>query len=256
MSDYACFAEVYDRLMDDVDYKKRSDYLLSLFEKHDKCPTLLLDLACGTGGFSNELALRNIEVIGVDMSEEMLAVARENSAQKGTEVLFLCQKAEELDLYGTVDGAICCLDSLNHITDYKAFCTAIERVTLFLETGRLFIFDVNTVFKHKNILADNTFIIDRDDIYCVWQNETDENAILTDIFLDFFISDGDGCYRRSGEEFSERAYTDDELRRAINAAGLETVAVYADMSDTPPESDTDRVIYVTKKIKDTASYAV
>lgn len=250
MSDYSHFAEVYDRLMSDVDYRKRSSYLLKLFEKHDKRPSLLLDVACGTGGFSNEFAKRSIEVIGVDMSEEMLSVARENSAEKGTDVLFLCQKAEELDLYGTVDGAVCCLDSLNHITDYKKLCAAIERVTLFLETGRLFIFDVNTVFKHKYILSDNTFIIEQNGVYCVWRNETDQKTLVTDITLDFFIEDGE-YYKRSAEELSERAYTPDELQNAIEAAGLETVAVYDDMTLEPVSEQTERAIYITRKIKET-----
>ena len=167
------------------------------------------------------------EVIGVDMSEEMLAEARRNSAERGTDILFLCQKAEELDLYGTVDGAICCLDSLNHITDYKKLCAAINRISLFLEEDRLFIFDVNTVFKHKSILADNTFVIEDGGVYCVWQNETDRNTLITDITLDFFTEEN-GVYLRSGEEFSERAYTSEELENAILSAGLKTVAVYAD----------------------------
>ena len=162
-------------------------------------------------------------------------------------MLYLCQPAEELDLYGTVDGAVCCLDSLNHITDYSAFCTAISKVSLFLEKERLFIFDVNTVFKHKYILADNTFVIDRDDVYCVWQNETDPETLETDILLDFFIRDG-GVYRRSGEEFSERAYSDRQIDEAIISAGLEKVAVYADMTLSPPTDETERAIYVARKI--------
>ena len=171
---YGEFAAYYDCLMYDVDYKKRSAYLLKLFEKYGRKPTLLLDLACGTGGFSNCFAKLGVEVIGVDMSEEMLSLAREKSAEEGTDVLYLCQKAEELDLYGTVDGAICCLDSLNHITDYKKFCKALEKVSLFLEKDCLFIFDINTEYKHKEILGDNVFVIENEDVYCVWANKFKE----------------------------------------------------------------------------------
>ena len=188
MSEYDNFASVYDRLMSDVDYKSRTDRLLELFNEYDRTPSLILDLACGTGGFSNELAEKGLEVIGVDMSEEMLSAAKENSAERGTDVLYLCQKAEELDLYGTVDGVVCCLDSLNHITDYSKLCEAISRVSLFLEAGRLFIFDVNTVFKHKFILADNNFIIEQSGVFCAWRNSTDEETNITDISLDFFIA--------------------------------------------------------------------
>lgn len=249
MSNYISFAEVYDKLMDDVDYKARTAYLLKLFEKHDKKPTLLLDVACGTGNFSNEMAENGIEVIGIDSSEEMLLVARENSANRNNDILYLCQKAEEIDLFGTVDGAISCLDSLNHITDYKTLCKALERVTLFLETGRLFIFDLNTVFKHKYILGDNTYIIERDGVFCSWQNSTDD-TYLTDIALDFFTYDG-GVYRRTSEDFYERGYTETEIEKAASAAGLRIVAIYDDMTENPLNEYSERAIYVTEKIAET-----
>ncbi|MGN0493724.1 MAG: class I SAM-dependent DNA methyltransferase [Acutalibacteraceae bacterium] len=250
MSEYDNFAPVYDRLMSDVDYKARTDRLLELFCEYDRTPALMLDLACGTGGFSNEFAARGIEVIGVDMSEEMLSAARESSAERGTDVLYLCQRAEELDLYGTVDGAVCCLDSLNHITDYDGLCKAIGRVSLFLEAGRLFIFDVNTVFKHKFILADNTFIIEQDGVFCAWQNSTDEETNITDISLDFFVEEGN-YYKRSSEDFSERAYTEEELASALNAAGLEILKIYDDMTDNPVWEYTERAVYVTRKKEET-----
>ena len=135
---YNDFAYSYDILMNDVDYKKRTEYLCSLFNAFDRMPTLMLDLACGTGEFSNHFAKQGVSVIGVDVSYDMLSVAREKTAEAGNDILYLCQDAAELDLYGTIDGAICCLDSLNHITDYDRFCKAIGRVSLFLEKDRLF----------------------------------------------------------------------------------------------------------------------
>lgn len=246
MESYSQFALVYDKLMQDVDYKGRTSYLLKLFEKFGKTPTLLLDVACGTGGFSNQFALKGIEVIGVDMSEEMLLAARENSAALATDVLFLCQRAEELDLYGTVDGAICCLDSVNHITDIKKLKKAFERVSLFLEEDSLFIFDVNTLYKHEHILADNTFVIEEDDVFCVWQNEYDEKNLSTDIALDFFISDGEK-YERFSEEFSEKAYTDDQLKELLEDSGFTLEAVYGDMTELEPDENCERAIFIARK---------
>lgn len=243
---YSTFADFYDELMYDVDYKKRTEYLMRLFKKYGAVPSLLLDVACGTGGFSNEFANLGVEVIGTDMSEEMLSHARENSAEKGTDVLFLCQKAEELDLYGTVDGAICCLDSLNHITDYKKLCKALKQVALFLEEGKLFIFDVNTEYKHREVLGDNVFVIDRDEIYCVWENAWCSENNTVDIMLDFFVKDGE-VYNRYSEEFSERAYTSEELQKAIDKAGLEIVDVFDDMTEKPLNATSERAIYVTRK---------
>lgn len=249
MDSYSQFAEVYDRLMNDANYKGRTDYLLKLFEKHSKTPTLLLDLACGTGGFSNQMALKGIEVIGVDMSEDMLSKARENSAELETDVLFLCQKAEELDLFGTVNGAICCMDSVNHITDYETLKKAFQKVSLFLEKDCLFIFDANTVYKHKEILGNNTFVIDEEDVYCVWQNSFDKETNLTDIALDFFVlNPEDESYYRYCEDICERAYSDSELETALKDSGFELIAVYNDMSENAPSSDAERKIFVAKKL--------
>ena len=244
---YSEFADVYDILMKDAEYKKRTAYLWKLFKTHGKTPKLLLDLACGTGEFSNAFAKKGIEVIGVDMSEDMLSVAREKTANNGLDILYLCQKAEELDLYGTVDGAICCLDSLNHITDIKNLTKAIKKVSLFLEEGRLFIFDLNTEYKHRNILGNNTFVMHEEDIYCVWQNRFDEKRLVTQITLDFFNFNGEN-YIRSSETFKERAYTKEQIEEILNKAGLEIQAVYDDLSMCAPKEDSQRIIYVTKKV--------
>lgn len=246
MESYSQFAAVYDYLMQDADYTRRAAYILKLFKKFGAVPTLLLDVACGTGAFSNLFAKKGIEVIGTDMSEEMLAVARENSAEMGTDVLFLCQKTEALDLYGTVDGAVCCLDSLNHITDKRKLKKALSKVSLFLEEGKLFIFDVNTVYKHEKILGDNIFVMDEDKVYCVWHNCYDPKKQMTDISLDFFVKDGES-FVRSCEEFCERAYTVEELTEMCENAGLKVEAIYDDMTEKPLTDTSERAIFVCRK---------
>ena len=246
---YTYFADVYDDLMQDVNYKKRTAYLMKLFKKYGDKPTLLLDAACGTGGFSNEFARLGVEVIGADMSEEMLDIARQKSIDNGLDILFLCQKLEELDLYGTVDGAICCLDSLNHITDYKTLCKALQKISLFLEEGKLFIFDVNTVYKHKEILGDNVFITENKKVYCVWANNFKEKNNIVDISLDFFIEEN-GKYQRFSEDFSERAYSGEELEKALLDAGLEIVEIFDDLSEDALNKKSERAIYVTRKSGD------
>ena len=244
---YTDFAYVYDALMGDVNYLSRTEYILNLFERFDRKPTLLLDVACGTGGFSIELAKKGIEVIGTDMSEDMLSVAREKTADEGLDILYLCQSAEELDLYGTVDGAVCCMDSINHITDMETLETALKKVSLFLEPERLFIFDVNTLYKQEKILANNTFVLDEEDVYCVWQNEFDSDNKITNISLDFFTKEDD-IYVRSGEEFSEKAYTNKELAYLLEKAGFKIEAVFGDMTQNPPTYTEERVFYICRKI--------
>jgi ubiquinone/menaquinone biosynthesis C-methylase UbiE len=246
VADYDAFSRCYDQFTEDVDYAFRVSRILQLFEKYDKKPTLLLDLACGTGNFSFPLAQSGMEVIGVDCSDGMLANAISKLPQGVTNPLFLNQYAEELELYGTVDGAICMLDSLNHITKYENFKKAVERVSLFLEKDRLFIFDLNTPYKHKEVLGDNVFVREDETAFCVWQNEyVGENTV--DIYLDFFVETENGCYERLMENFSEVAYTKEQIESALENAGLELVASLDDMTDNAPTETSERITYIVRK---------
>ncbi len=241
---YNAFSEFYDELMADAKYSERTEYILNLFKKFGGTPTLLLDLGCGSGEFTARFSKMGIETIGADPSEDMLNIAR----QKLPGGLFLNQSGEELDLYGTVDGAVSLMDSLNHITDYKELCRTISRVSLFLEPERLFIFDLNTEYKHREILGNNAFVFETEKLMCCWQNFTDE-ALKTDIYLDFFAENSDGLYRRESDEFSEKAYSPAEMEEALKNAGLEILAIYDDLSENPPKDNSERVYYITKKVK-------
>lgn len=244
---YSNFAKVYDCLQSDVDYKARTEYLLGLFKRFDRLPTLLLDMACGTGGFSLCFAEKGIDVIGVDPSAEMLQIAKYKAEEQQKELLLLCQSAAELDLYGTVDGAICCLDSINHIIDEDELQESFDKFSLFLEQGRLFIFDVNTEYKHREILSGNTFVYDTDEVYCVWNNSLCDDDGIVDIHLDFFRKQPNGSYVKTSEEFSERAYEKEVLEKMLQKAGLEVLAVLGDMSEEAANNNDERIIFVTRK---------
>ena len=140
---YSDFANVYDSLMQGVDYPKMCEKYLSLLKLHSHTPRLVLDAACGTGAFTFELCSRGFDVVGVDCSQEMLSVARERIGDKA---LLLCQELQHLDLYGTIDTVFCTLDGLNHITDFDELRASIKKIALFTEPCGMFIFDVNTLF--------------------------------------------------------------------------------------------------------------
>lgn len=242
---YSSFAYFYDAFTENVEYKKRADYICRLFKKYGKMPTLLLDAACGTGSFSAEFAKKGISVIGADISSDMLSVAAEKC--QGLDILLINSALSELDLYGTVDGAVCLLDSLNHITDYKELCSSLARISLFMEKDALFIFDVNTEYKHSHILADNTFTLEDEDVFCVWRNKYLKRSKATEITLDFFEKNGE-TYNRYSESFSERAYTDKEITAALKKAGLETVAVLGENTMNEPKADCQRKVFVARKV--------
>jgi ubiquinone/menaquinone biosynthesis C-methylase UbiE len=195
------------------------------------------------------LAEKGYDVVGVDGSEEMLTQAQEKKLETDADVIFLCQKMEELDLFGTINAAVSTLDSINHVTDKETVKEIFRRVSLFMEDKGIFLFDVNTPYKHREILGDNTFIYDLDEVYCVWQNSTDEE-LLTSISLDLFEKDEEDeeTYYRYSEEFSERAYELDDIRRWLEECKFEVTAVYEEMTKDSVKADTQRAVFVARKI--------
>lgn len=244
---YHVFAAYYDQLMKEVDYRQRAQYFNEIIRQHievtDK--TILLDLACGTGNLSTELCGLGYDVIGVDASPDMLSEAM--SKNMGIKrILYLCQDSAELDLYGTIDVTVCALDSLNHITDPEKLKNTFEKVSLFTAPGGLFLFDVNTEYKHREVLGNQTFVYDLDDLFCVWQNSTDEN-LLTEISLDFFVQQGNNTYERQSERFFERAWTQKHLCDLLELTEFELLAIYEGDTFQPVHEKSQRAVIVARK---------
>ena len=247
MGGYRVFSRFYDNLTFNVDYVKRAEYLQSVLSLYGHEWGLTLDLACGTGSLTSLLKKRGVDIFGVDASQEMLSEAMDKAYDEELSILYLCQSMEKLDLYGTIDTCVCTLDSLNHLTEKAKLQQTFDRVGLFMNPGGLFVFDVNTVYKHRRILGDNTFVYDTDQVFCVWQNSLKENN-LVNIELDLFEREGESgeLFRRHTERFSERAYAVGELKEMLTAAGFETLAVYHDLTTEPLREDSDRAVFVAR----------
>lgn len=243
---YAYFARYYDGLTKNVEYQKQADYLETLCERLGHAPGLTLDLACGTGSLTVELCKRGWDIYGIDGSPEMLSEAMQKASGEGLAVLFLCQKMQNIDLYGTVDTVVCSLDSINHLTVSQDVQKTFDRVSLFLNPGGYFIFDANTVYKHREILGNNTFVYDTKEVYCVWQNTFSASQNKVSINLDFFQRSGNAYYR-SQESFSERAYAQKDLEAMLERAGLTVSGVFHEYSFDPPRETSQRLVYVARK---------
>ena len=244
---YGKFACYYDKLTYNVDYKKIADYYLEILKKQNHAPGLTLDLACGTGSLTIELAKRGIDVFGVDGSFEMLSLANQKACESNLEILFLRQQMQNLNLYGTVDTVFCTLDSINHLTNYDDVVETFKKVSLFLNPEGYFIFDMNTIYKHKNILSNNVFIYDLEDVYCVWQNSFNKDSNVANMDLEFFERDGN-IYYRSSDKISERAYSENDIKKALNKNNLNVVCEYEYESFSPVRDVSHKIVYVTKKI--------
>ena len=245
---YGVFSEFYDALTANVSYDTVSQVLSSLLTRYGKSRGLLLDLACGTGSVSVRLAQKGYEVIGVDLSPEMLSEAQNKAYSAGQNILFLCQDMTALDLYGTVDAAVCTLDGLCHLPDEESVFAALQKVSLFMNPGGVFLFDVNSVYKHRAVLGNNTFVYDTDDVYCVWQNTLLPDGVTVQMDLDFFepVSDK-GDYVRQSERFTERAYPKETLEAMLKKAGFTVLDVFDGYSGKPAHDTSERLLFAVRK---------
>ena len=239
MSCYEALAGSYDALTTDVDYEKRADFLEKLLRRSAIPVRLVLDLACGTGTMTWLLTQRGYEVIGVDGSEEMLAAAMSKSGQAaGIPPVFLHQSMPRLDLYGTVDAAVCCLDSLNYLTDPRDVQRTLRRLHLFVAPGGMLVFDVNTVAK-LSALDGQVFLDETEDTLCLWR--TEYNRGLCSYYMDLFFRREDGAWDRQAELHRQRAYTVEQLTGWLTEAGFGDIRVYGDMRLRRPRENEQRI---------------
>ena len=274
---YHALASAYDRLNADIDYTAWSKFIRACFEKYLPAqPEIVLDLACGTGRMTFPLADMGYDMIGIDGSEDMLAEAYLVSAERAeafldengdlptdgsfSSPLFLQQDMRDFELYGTVDGVVCCLDSINYLTSDGDLDKCLACVHLYLAPGGLLIFDVNTPYKFEHIYGNNAYVLEdeaRPDkelgaVFCGWQNEYDPKQKLCSFYLSVFEEKADGSYARSDEEQTERCYTMEELTSALDRAGFDLCGVFADFDFGTPTEDTPRwyVVARTRKVGD------
>lgn len=243
MNSYGEFAKIYDKLTFDVDYSARCDYIEEIFSRYaDKKPELIVDLACGTGSTCIELDKRGYDMIGIDSSAEMLNVAAEKS--EGRSILYLNQDICEFELYGTVDAVLCLLDSINHLTDDGDLDSLFSLFKNYLNPQGLFIFDVNTKYKFENILADNVYTYETDDIFYAWENCYEDG--ICDIYVNFFVKDGEK-YERIEQSHAERYYSDEELYAVAGKYGFTVEAVYGELTFDEPENDCQRSFWILRR---------
>jgi SAM-dependent methyltransferase len=266
---YRTLASVYDRLNGDIDYVGWSGFLEACFDRYLPArPRLVLDLACGTGRMTFPLADRGYDMIGIDGSEDMLAEAYRKSTDRTiaildrtgqeelpdgvTSPLFLQQDMRSFELYGTVDAAVCCLDSMNYLCGEGDLDACLSCLYLYLAPGGLLIFDVNSPWKFAHTYGSNAYILEASGedsaeeagtgpaIFCGWQNQYDPATRLCHFYLSLFTEGADGRYTRSDEEQTERCYTEAELREALDRAGFEVCGLFGDTDFHAPTPETER----------------
>jgi len=247
---YNDFAQVYDLFMEDIPYDEWVSYLEAVWRNYDFKPKLIAELGCGTGNITHRLAKKGYDMIGIDVSDTMLLQAREKAVEENQEILYLLQDMREFELYGTVDCIISLCDSLNYITDENDLLEVFRLADNYLEPNGLFIFDMNTEYKFKEILGNNTFAEAEEEAAYIWENFYDEEEKINEYYVSFFVRDKKSqMYRRFEEEHYEKAYSLETVKKLLNKAGLKFLAVYDAFTFDVPKAESERVYFIAQEIK-------
>ena len=259
---YQAIARVYDRLNAEIDYAAWADFIETCFDRFlPSRPELVLDLACGTGSMTIELASRGYDMIGVDGSAEMLSEAYSRATEQGG-ILFLHQDMRRFELYGTVGAITCCLDSLNYLLSEDDLNACFDCVHNYLDPNGLFLFDMNTPYKFRHVYGNNAYVLEdelvwdegtdteeRAAVYCGWQNTYHPDTAVCEFDLSLFEELPNGSYRRTDEHQTERCYTLDEIKSALERNNLEFLGVWSDYAFSSPTDTTERWYFAARAKK-------
>lgn len=247
MESYTSFAAVYDMFMDNIPYEEWASYVISLLREEGIDDGLVLDLGCGTGSLTEILAREGYDMTGIDLSPDMLQIAMEKRMESGRDILYLNQDMREFELYGTVRAIVSICDSMNYLLEKEDLVQTLRLVNNYLDPGGVFIFDLNTEHKYRDILGQCTIAEDREESSFIWDNNFDEETGINEYNLSLFIQEEEDLYRKYQETHYQKAYSLDEVRAAVEEAGMELAAVYDAFTRNAPSEDSERVYVIARE---------
>ena len=244
---YNMLAKYYDLLMKETDYDAIFSSVKNCLDSYgDGDIKSVADIGCGTGKISIELSKAGYEVIGVDISPDMLAEAEKNTREAGQKIQYICQDMTELNLGCLVDACVCCLDGINYLSSSKKLISCFRDVKKSLRPGGLFVFDLNTPTKFEKVYAENDFIIEQDGVLCAWSNYFNKEAGYCDFQLSFFERQNDGRYIRSDENQREYCYSKKTILSALLLCGLNPVSIVSAKGEDEEIESCERWLVVAK----------
>ena len=245
MDAYTGFASVYDQVMEDVPYEHWRDIIVKELKQESIDDGLILDLGCGTGTMTEMLAAAGYDMIGVDGSEEMLMEAREKMSD--ADILYLCQDMRDFELYGTVRAVVSICDTMNYLLTKSDFVQTVRLVNNYLDPGGLFIFDLNTLYKFRELMGNTTIAESGEDASFIWDNFFDEETGRNEYDLTLFIRQENGLYERQVEIHEEQGYTLEEVKGFLDAGGMEFVRVFDAETGDDPTDTSEKVFFIARE---------
>ncbi len=218
-----------------------------MFEKHGIADgSLVLDLACGTGTLTHELALLGYDMIGADISPDMLTIALNNARESEQNILYLCQDMRDFELYGTVSAVVSASDGINYLTDRGDVVKCFKTVRNYLDPGGLFVFDINSPYRFREILAKHDYFLEGDGVYLGWKNSFHPIMGICEFFLTLFIEDEDGAYIKREEVQTEKLWQMSDIKDMLSEAKMELVDVYSDYGFSSAKETDEKWYFVCR----------
>lgn len=243
---FSNIARFYDTLMKGIDYREWVDYVVELFKRYAYQPKRILDLACGTGSATLELARRGYEMVALDSSPHMLAVF---SSKRGTGKIELTNAdMRRFQVSPPVDAVTCFFDSMNYLTEERDLKRCFDNVYRALAPRGIFLFDMNTIYGLERVWGTNTMIREMDNVYSVWRSVYDSSRSTSTLYLTLFVGNGK-CYERIEEVHQERAYPMEVIKTLLAKAGFDRAQVYAHLTTTTFLDISSRVMIVAEKVQ-------
>jgi len=233
--------------MDHVSYDRWADYIEKILKKHGIEKGLVLELGCGTGTMTRKMADKGYDMIGIDISEDMLSLARERSEGKYEDILYLCQDMRAFELYGTVAAIICVCDTINYMLTTEDLSKVFRLAGNYLDPGGLFIFDMDTIYLYEQVLADKTTYIEHENGSFIWENNYYPEENINEVNLTFFIKQENSLYRKYQETHTRRAYDLETIRKLLNEAQLDMIGAYHELTELEPRPDSERIYIIARE---------
>lgn len=239
---YENLSLVYDQLMKDVDYKGWANYLTKIYEGLNKDAKTLLEYGCGSGSVILEMP-SNLELIGVDLSVEMLSLAESKAREKNRDIRLFMGDLNEFDIGKKLDIISIPCDTLNYLNpkELKAF---FKKVYKELNFNGILLFDMVTKSYLEDYIAANNFIFDTDDVFFTWESEVIDDHI--DSVLTFFIKNKDK-YIRVDDEQTQYIYKKNQIEELLKEAGFEFIASYEFETFNAASDSIDRNQFIAQK---------
>ena len=244
MDAYTSFAQVYDLFMDNVPYQQWGEFILGVLQENNINQGILLDLGCGTGKMTRFLEKKGYDMIGVDNSFEMLDIAKLKGPK---DILYLLQDMTEFELYGTVAAIVSVCDCLNYILDENDLLKVFKLVNNYLDPKGLFIFDINTSYKFKELMGENTFAENRENGSFIWENYYDDEEEINEYDLTLFISQDGVSFKRFQETHYQRNYSLTKIKELLDKSGLEFVKAYDCYTKAEPTEESEKITIIARE---------